>query len=149
MSLTNPLNLYYWIEARFFNDQKRKERDEDRRLEREVSSFKKAAAMASASHKTEPALLSMIKPRAESTPISKKISPLAKISAVKPITSSKASVSSSTINTEVSSSSYESKKRPAEDIEKDAPATKKNVTAPTPAQPKIPLVKYNRNDDDE
>lgn len=109
--------------------------------------------MASASHKSEPALLSMIKPRAESSPIAKKISPLAKISAVKPITTSTSTTSSSTtiITAEASTTSSESKKRSAEDIEKDAPATKKNLTvaAAAPAQAKIPLVKYNRNDDDE
>lgn len=136
---------------RYFNEQKLKEREEDRRLERQVDSFKKAAALASANHKSEPTLLSVIKPRSDTTSITKKISPIAKISAVKPVPSSTASTAPK---------AEDSKKRLNADLEKNAPATKKptledtsaipaSATAPKPATPKIGLVKYNRNDDDE
>lgn len=136
------------VEIRFFDEQKRRDRDDARRMEREVDSFKKAAARATAAQRTELALLTQVKAKSDTPPAPKKMSLMASLTAQKP--------PSSPLQL-LAPSSTESKKRPNADVTSGAPATKKPSTeltnasaAPTEAtNTKIPLVKYNRNDDDE
>lgn len=149
---SNPLLYVFPItEARFFDEQKMREREEERRMERQVDNFKKAAALASATHKSEPAILSLIKPKSDAPTITKKIAPIAKIVAVKPVSSS-----SSTSASEKTLTVSDVKKRTSEIIEEEAPQAKRakldqekvdNAQQTTVSTPKIPLVRYRRDDD--
>jgi len=130
-------------EARFFDEQKIREREEGRRLEMQLDQFKRASALASVTTQPDlPTLPLMIKKSPPST-MAKKFSPLALLANAK--------------KSPQTPSDSASKKRSAEDVQDGSPNTKKPKLEEKEGQTKAEngslakprgLVKYNRIDDE-